>query len=38
MLSGYAVAAGLIGVQCIAMAIVLHARIGDVLTTIWSLF
>ena len=36
MLQGYAVTAGVIGVQCIAAAIVLHDRVGDVLTTLWS--
>jgi hypothetical protein len=33
---GYAVPAGLIGMQFIAAAIVLHDRIGDVLNAIWS--
>jgi len=36
MLPGYAVTAGLIGVQCIAAAIVMHDRVGDVLAAIWS--
>jgi hypothetical protein len=38
MLPGYAATAGVVGMQCIAAAIVLHDRVGDVLATIWSLF
>jgi hypothetical protein len=36
--SGLTVALGLVGVQCIAAALVMHARIDDILTTIRSIF
>jgi hypothetical protein len=38
MNSGFAVAVGLVGVQGIAAALVMHARIDDILTAIRSVF
>ena len=36
MNSGFAVAVGLVGVQCIAAALVMHNRVDDILTIIRS--
>jgi len=36
--SGFAVAVGLVGVQCITAALVLHQRADDILNAIRSVF
>lgn len=35
---GFAVAAGLVGVQCIAAALLMHQRVDDILTAIRTVF
>jgi hypothetical protein len=37
MFSGHTVTVGLVVTQCIAAAVVMHDRVGDALTAIWSL-